>query len=169
MRRITGNPVGALATWLRQNEDIPGVTEALNCYKRTFKFTEEEFKRASALRQKAELDSRIGSGMKKLNPGLYYKFSTKIVYRVEKDNNSCAWRPQDRDWWSKPGDMVKLTSDYNVGKVAELTKELASKLGLSTGVCVVCGKTLTTNKSKSLGIGPVCIKQLTDIQEEENA
>lgn len=169
MKRIKLNPIGSLASWLRQNEDTPGVSEALAKYKRTFTFTDSEYKEASAIREKAELKRGLSSGMIKPSPGLYFKESTQIVYRVDKNGNTCWWRPQDRDWWSKSGDMNKLTIDYNSGKVVILTKELASKLGLENGTCVVCGKTLTTSKSKELGIGPVCIKTLEKYQEHENA
>jgi hypothetical protein len=164
MKRIKGNPVGALASWLRQNEDVPGVTEALAKYKRTLTFTNDEYKHASAIRESTELQRSLSYGMKKVSYGLYFKESTQIVYKVDKSGNTCSWRPQDRDWWSKSGDMNKLTLDYNAGKVVMLTKELASKLGLQNGICVVCGMTLTTKKSKELGIGPVCIKTLDNYE-----
>jgi hypothetical protein len=168
MKRIGNNPTGALASWLRQNEDIPGVTEALAKYKKTFKFTDAEYKHASAIREKAELAISNSYGMKKPKPGLYIKERTGIVYRVDKTGNACSWRPQSRDWWSKNGDFVKLTFDYNAGKVVELTTELASRLGLQAGICVVCGKSLTTNKSKEMGIGPVCFKTLSEQEEKVN-
>ncbi len=160
MRRIDNNPVGALASWLRQNEDIPGVTEALNVYKKKFRFDDAEFKHASSLKQQAELSQGMKAGMRRLEPGMYYKENTQIVYKLEKSGKGCSWRPHDRDWWSKNGDIVKLTVDFNAGKVVVLTMELASKLGLEAGMCIVCGKALTTAKSKELGIGPVCIKTL---------
>jgi hypothetical protein len=169
MKRVGDNPTGALALWLRQNEDVPGATEALAKYKKTFKFTDTEYKNASAIREKAEMTVNKSYGMARPTPGLYIKESTGIVYRVDKTGNTCSWRPQNRDWWSKNGDFVKMTFDYNAGKVVELTTELASRLGLQDGICVVCGKTLTTNKSKEIGIGPVCFKLLSKQEDEADA
>jgi hypothetical protein len=166
MKRIKGNPKGALASWLRQNEDVPGVPEALAKYKKKLGFSDDEFKYASSLRERAEMEMRSNAGFVKPRPGLYFKESTQIVYRVDKTGNTCSWRPVARDWWSKTGDMVKLTSDYGAGKTVQLTEELASKLGLQAGMCVVCGKALTTNKSKEIGIGPTCLKAIRENKEQ---
>lgn len=164
MKKLTGNPKGALASWLRQNEDIPGVSEALAKYKKKLGFSDDEFKHASLIREMAEMEMQRNYGFVKPKPGLYYKESSQIVYRVEKNGISCSWRPATRDWWSKNGDMVKLMTDYGMGKTVLLTQELASRLGLEAGMCVVCGKALTTLKSKEIGIGPTCLKSITRIQ-----
>lgn len=49
---------------------------------------------------------------------------------------------------------------YNLKPEQKLTVEEAAKLGKHHGCCMICGATLTDEKSISVGIGPTCLKKL---------
>lgn len=160
MRKIPINPTGEMATWLRKNEHIPEVVPILNAYKKKFKFTNEEYKQAARLRERLELEE---SGFTApLKDGIYYKEISDIVYKVNNGGKTAEWRPSSRSWWSKEADLVGLNRDIRNGITVRLTPELASKIGLATGVCCVCGKVLSTQKSMEAGIGPECIKRVKE-------
>jgi len=59
-------------------------------------------------------------------------------------------------WEYAPGVGRSLAAEG----LAPLTVEEAARLGHLHGVCMICGKPLTTPKSVQQGIGPVCIKRL---------
>ena len=56
----------------------------------------------------------------------------------------------------KPGGMAIVRAESTV----RLTVEQAAKLGHLYGRCVLCGATLTDERSIEAGIGPVCAKRL---------
>lgn len=51
-----------------------------------------------------------------------------------------------------PGAIHKLTAAHKA------TFEQAKKFGMTTGSCMICGRTLTKQESIDAGIGPVCAK-----------
>lgn len=164
MKKRENNPTGEMARWLRLNADKPEVATALKQYRKTFRFTEEEYKQVARLRERLEMQE---NGFTAPVPeGLYYKRATDIVYKVTKGIKTAEWRNSSRTWWSKDADMVALYKDIKNGITVKLTPTLASEIGLHTGICCVCGKTLTTKKSMELGIGPECNRRLKE--EEEN-
>jgi hypothetical protein len=57
-------------------------------------------------------------------------------------------------WVYAPGAVYHLTLEQ------KLTLAQAQEMGHMFGVCMVCGRTLTDQKSVSAGIGPVCAKKL---------
>lgn len=57
-------------------------------------------------------------------------------------------------WVYAPGMIYKLKPEQ------KLTLEEAAKIGHATGVCAICGRTLSDEKSVAQGVGPVCIKRL---------
>ena len=83
------------------------------------------------------------------------------VYRVQKSKSSHGHYAKrlivadGRGVWSySPGAMKNLHG------AERLTVEQAAFMGHHLGVCVVCGATLTDEKSVAAGIGPVCAKKL---------
>ena len=158
MKRTTLNPVGELARWLRQNQNHPEAVELLKLYEKKYKFSDEEYKQGSKLRERLEVN--LGGYQATLKPGIYYKPSTQIIYKVAKISQNVEWREVSRTWWSNTGDKVKLAQDIANMTAIRLTPKLASEIGIETGVCCSCGKTLTTKKSMERGIGPECYKVL---------
>ena len=53
-------------------------------------------------------------------------------------------------WEYMPGLVTKLTEDER------LTREQAVEFGRLYGVCGICGRTLTDERSIADGIGPIC-------------
>ena len=49
---------------------------------------------------------------------------------------------------------------YNLKPEQKLTLAQAQEMGHMFGVCMICGRTLTDQKSVSAGIGPICAKRL---------
>jgi hypothetical protein len=47
---------------------------------------------------------------------------------------------------------------FNLRPETRMTKEQAAEYGRRTGVCLICGRTLTDPTSVAQGIGPICIK-----------
>lgn len=47
---------------------------------------------------------------------------------------------------------------YNLRPETRMTKEQAAAYGRRTGICMICGRTLTNEESISIGIGPICLK-----------
>jgi hypothetical protein len=98
-----------------------------------------------------------------IEEGFYFKDET--VYKVV---NSKAGRPYAKklsisETTNKAGETVqKGTWVYEPGMVyqlQELTKlsaNMAALFGKKTGVCMICGRTLTVKASVDAGIGPIC-------------
>lgn len=40
----------------------------------------------------------------------------------------------------------------------KITLDQAKQFGIATGVCIICGRTLTDQNSVKAGIGPICAK-----------
>lgn len=152
-----------MVTWLRRNENIPEAHQILNRYKKTFRLSPEDFKNAGRLRE--QLEMKENGFTAPVAEGLYYKQATSTVYKVTTGSKQAEWRPSSRTWWSKDADMVSLYRDIQSGITVRLTPTLASEIGLKTGICCVCGKTLTTKKSMELGIGPDCNKKLKELEK----
>lgn len=83
------------------------------------------------------------------------------VYRVQKSKSTNGHYAKrlivsgKRGVWSySPGAMKNLHG------AERLTVEQAAFLGHHLGVCVVCGATLTDEKSVAAGLGPICAKKL---------
>lgn len=53
-----------------------------------------------------------------------------------------------------PGAIFRLTADHRMSLA-----DVAAR-GLAAGVCCVCGRSLTVEKSVAAGIGPVCAKRV---------
>lgn len=155
-----------MVTWLRMNENIPEAKKILDRYKKTFRLLPEDFKNAARLRE--QLEMKENGFTAPVPEGLYYKQATSTVYKVTAGAKQAEWRPSERTWWSKDADMVSLYRDIQNSVTIRLTPSLASEIGLKTGICCVCGKSLTTKKSMELGIGPNCYKELKKA-EKENA
>lgn len=154
-----------MVTWLRRNENIPEAEQILKRYKKTFRLSPEDFKIAGRLRE--QLEMKENGFTAPVPEGLYYKQATSTVYKVTAGAKQAEWRPSSRTWWSKDADMVSLYRDIKSGVTVRLTPTLASEIGLTTGICCVCGKTLTTKKSMELGIGPDCNKKLKELEKED--
>ncbi|CAB4156609.1 hypothetical protein UFOVP658_81 [uncultured Caudovirales phage] len=166
MKRTSLNPTGEMARWLRQNQDNQEAARILKIYEKAFRLSDEEYKEASRLRERLEL---LGRGLfKAVKPGLYYKESTNIIYKVNKGSATAEWREVTRNWWSKDADMVLLTADIKNGTTLPLTSKLASEIGLKNGICCMCGKSLTEEGSLKTGIGPVCARNLKKSEEEND-
>lgn len=164
MKRTSLNPTGEMARWLRQNQDDEEAARILKIYEKAFRLSDEEYKEASRLRERLEL---VGKCLfKVVKSGLYYKNSTNIIYKVDKDSAKAEWREATRNWWSKDADMVLLTIDIKNGATLPLTSKLASEIGLKNGICCMCGKSLTEERSLKTGIGPVCAKKVKKNEEE---
>jgi len=164
MKRTSLNPTGEMARWLRQNQDNDEAAVILKIYEKTFRLSNEQYKEAARLRERLELSGR--GLLKVVKPGLYYKHSTGIIYKVDNGSTTAQWREATRNWWSKDADMVLLTLDIQNGVTVPLTSGLASKIGLKNGICCMCGKSLTEEGSLKTGIGPVCAKNLKKSEEE---
>jgi hypothetical protein len=158
VKKLSLNPTGEMARWLRQNTDNPQAVKILKSYEKKFKFSDDEYKQASRLRELLELSD--GPTIKKIKPGLYYKESTAVIYKVNEDSLSAKWRDASRNWWSDNADMVALSRDILNYKTTVLTLARAAEIGLKYGICCVCGRSLTEEKSLKTGIGPVCAKNL---------
>lgn len=75
------------------------------------------------------------------------------VYKVkisQSSNRPYAMRLEGSSWEYAAGVAHKLTEEH------KLTLEEAKKYGQETGVCCVCGRTLTNENSIAEGIGPWC-------------
>lgn len=86
-------------------------------------------------------------------PGLYTHGDGAEIYRVSRSRNTgnlYAALLQDTTWeyaGARPLRTLPLTP---------LTKDQAAQYGRRTGVCCVCGATLTNPTSAANGIGPIC-------------
>lgn len=158
MKKYSSNPTGEMARWLRQNTDNPQAAKILKSYENKFKFSNEEFREAAKLRENLEISSE--QIFPKIKPGLYYKESTAIIYKVDNDSVGAKWRDASRNWWSNNADMVALSRDILSKATIVLTLSMAAEIGLLHGICCVCGRSLTEEKSLKTGIGPVCAKNL---------
>lgn len=80
-----------------------------------------------------------------------------VVYKVKKavhgSGRLYAVGLNDGEWEYAPGVANRLREEHR------LSMERAQELGRLYGWCVICGKTLTDEKSIEAGIGPVCIKR----------
>ena len=166
MKKSSMNATGEMARWLRQNAHIPEVVPILQMYKKTFRFTDEQYKEAARLRERLEMEANGFTAP--VREGLYYKQSTDTIYKVSHGARTAEWRPSERHWWSKDADMVSLYRDIRNGLTIRLTPQIASKIGLRTGVCCVCGRILSTKKSLELGIGPDCYKRISEPPDEDD-
>ena len=63
------------------------------------------------------------------------------------------------DLWRKPIEQQKLIFD-ELHKVEDEGLEAIKKIGLLTGTCCVCGRTLTNENSINEGIGPICSEKM---------
>jgi hypothetical protein len=84
----------------------------------------------------------------------------ETVYRVvqskQNTNNFYAKRLDVHSgrWEYAPG-AIK-----NLADAPRLTVEVAARMGARYGICVICGRTLTAEKSVEAAIGPVCSGKL---------
>lgn len=101
--------------------------------------------------------------------GMYRKGETifKVQKAVHGSGHLYAKRlhvlPSDR---AVRGEWVKATFEYAPGALKtlaaedRLTLEEAKTYGALYGTCIVCGRTLTDEKSIAAGIGPVCASKV---------
>lgn len=93
-------------------------------------------------------------------PGMYAKDGA--VYRVKCSEAGHLYAMR----FDPSGATKSERFTYAKGVIATLcasdrmTLEQASALGLRFGICCVCGRELTAEKSVDAGIGPVCITRL---------
>lgn len=86
--------------------------------------------------------------------GVYRRSADGVMFRVqtsrESNNRYAKLLLPSGGWGYEKGAIYTLKADERLS-VAEL-----SAWGLSTGVCAICGKLLSTAESIARGIGPVC-------------
>jgi len=86
--------------------------------------------------------------------GVYRRSADGVMFRVqtsrESNNRYAKLLLEGGGWGYEKGAIYTLKADERLS-VAEL-----SAWGLSTGVCAICGKLLSTAESVARGIGPVC-------------
>lgn len=92
---------------------------------------------------------------------------TLTVCRAEMVANKCISRSSDIDIDESGGARVKLGGRVLEPFLHALQADPLNVMkgtGRTVGFCAVCGKQLTTEKSKSLGVGPECSKTFKDIE-----
>ena len=165
-RKAFNNPYGEMAQWLRSHQDVAGVESVLDAYISAYwKFSEELWEYAWEIRNNYEADNLNSAGVSIPRDGLYYKPETEVVYKVT--GGKCEWRRASNTRWANTGDIVGLALDISRGEAFELSTEIASQIGLATGICCVCGAELSDAKSKELGMGPVCRRKMEQYQEQD--
>lgn len=81
-----------------------------------------------------------------------YKYNDK-VYRVAKartSNARYAYEWKNRSWDYAGGVIFDLKPEHR------MTLEQVAEFGIQTGMCAICGRTLTDPDSVAKGIGPIC-------------
>jgi hypothetical protein len=155
-----------MAQWLREHRDVQGVEMCLQAYIGAYwKFSPDLWDIAWHIREEYESGKLEEAGIVVPKDGMYYKPETEIVYKVTQ--GKCEWRRASSNRWSNSGDIVGLATDLAKGEVFFLSTEIAKEIGLTTGICCVCGKELTDAKSKELGMGPTCRKMMDKYQEQD--
>lgn len=90
-----------------------------------------------------------------LTEGIYLKGG--VVYKVQISEAGRAYAKVLRE---KGGFEYDPTAIRNLALADKITLEQAQAYGVQFGICVVCGRYLSDEKSVALGIGPVCIKRI---------
>lgn len=81
-----------------------------------------------------------------------YFWVNGLVYKVQKSQTGNLYTKvfSEHGYTYAPGGIRLIAT------ATRLTLEQAAELGVKTGRCVICGKTLTDPASVEAGIGPVC-------------
>jgi len=89
--------------------------------------------------------------------GVYRRSSDGAMFRVQTSQDSerryAKLLLPAGGWGYERGAIFTLTAGER------LTLEQLEEWGLSTGVCAICGRLLSTAESVARGIGPVCAKR----------
>lgn len=102
------------------------------------------------------------------------KYALRRLEKVDGKTVECEWhffevtRPKSGKWegWTflrelRGDNALKVDKQTFTGVLSAIAndpKHFAAQFGKRTGVCGVCGKTLTDPKSVKKGIGPICEK-----------
>lgn len=166
MKQRGNNPVGELYLWLRQ-QSSEEACELLESYRKNyFKFTDKQLEYGYRLMDSQKLSINTQDV---LYPGFYLNDETNCLYRVVYENSprkSCnvSWRfTYSTRWTKKNVDAAHLETLVLSGDAVRLTEEEAIALGMKTGICAICGRTLSDAESVKQGIGPHCRKQIKSI------
>lgn len=168
MKQRGNNPTGKLVTWLRQQES-PEATNLLNRYRKNhFRLTPNEIDYGFMLMDSAELE--LLGGIKDIPPGFYVNKSSGYIYRVEIGERGYAlsWRDMNSTrWTNKNINIINMKLLVASGSAILISEEEAIAIGMKTGICVICGKTLTDAKSLKYGIGPLCRKRVISVSKND--
>ena len=89
--------------------------------------------------------------------GMYRRTADSAIFRVltakTSDNRYAKKLDQENGGW-----LYEKGAIYSLKRSEAMTLEQAKEFGVRSGICCVCARTLTDEKSVSLGIGPVCAK-----------
>lgn len=158
-----------LFEWMKEQDWSEFAQSLASFYEKNGGFTEKQFESARSMRLK--LDEFYDPHGRSVENGVYIDEEEDIIFKLswlKKDDyksRSLRSRKIDSPNWREVKNGFAFNKrdeffdDVISGRIRLLSEDELIKIGRSTGICCVCGKTLDNPSSIAAGIGPYCAKQ----------